>query len=113
MPGIAAEGGQPPRGLWQTMIALLNNRDRRNHREYLLKRDEQRDQAVTKHFECLPDDVVEYGNEEIDGNRRIWFRKPADFGASTKPKVITLRLGHPIVEVVRDREEPNSSELGR
>jgi hypothetical protein len=113
MPGIAPEGGQLPRGLWQMVIALLNNRDRRNHREYLLERDERRDRAVTEHFEYLPDDVAEYGNEEIDGNRRIWFRKPAAFGVPSQPKVIILRPAHPIVEVVRDREESNSNELGQ
>jgi hypothetical protein len=90
------------RGFWRAIIALIDHRDNKHNREYLLRRDEQRDRALADHFERLPDNVVEYVNEETDGNRKIWFRKAQAFGVPDIPRVIIVQSSELITEVVQD-----------
>ncbi|MDH2426434.1 hypothetical protein [Sphaerisporangium sp. TRM90804] len=105
------EGPREYRGFWRAIAALIDHRDNKHNREYLLQRDEQRERALTDHFERLPDNVVEYVNEEIDGNRKIWFRKAPAFGVPEAPKVIIIQPGDLITEVVKD-DAASAGELG-
>ncbi|MEU7830550.1 MULTISPECIES: hypothetical protein [unclassified Nonomuraea] len=111
MADMTPEEPRERRGFWRTIVALIDHRDKKHSRECQLKRDEQRDRALADHFGQLPPDVVEYVNEEVDGNRRIVFRKEQAFGIPAMPKVIIVQPGELVTEVVRDEPDSDAGEI--